>query len=92
MLRTHITKHLQRLWQTLILSRSRIDPRLPGERALADRPLPAAGPLPERVVNVQIDVQAVDEELAVSWVNADGLAEVLRETRSQCKSNAKTPG
>lgn len=58
-----------------------IDPRLPGERAnnLLLLPPQGAGVPPERIVKVQIDVQAVDEELPVSWVNAHGLAEVLKE-------------
>lgn len=38
-----------------------------------------AGVPPERIVKVQIDVQAVDEELPVSWVNTHALAEVLKE-------------
>lgn len=54
-----------------------IDLRLPGEST--GRPLlPPAGLLPERVVNVQINVQSVDEELPVSWVNTDGLTEMLK--------------
>lgn len=54
-----------------------IDLRHPGEST--DRPLlPPAGFLPERVVSVQINVQPVDEELPVSWVNTNSLAEMLK--------------
>lgn len=54
-----------------------IDLKNPGEST--DRPLlPPAGFLPERVVNVQINVQPVDEELPVSWVNTNSLAEMLK--------------
>lgn len=42
-------------------------------------PPQGAGVPPERIVKVQIDVQAVDEELPVSWVNTHALAEVLKE-------------
>ncbi len=71
---------------TGLLSQS-IDVRLPGESA--GRPLlPPAGFLPERVVNVQINVQAVDEELSVSRVNTDGLTEMLKE---QAQSVSRKP-
>lgn len=49
------------------------------EQPAAAAPPQGAGVPPERIVKVQIDVQAVDEELPVSWVNAHGLAEVLKE-------------
>lgn len=51
-----------------------IDLKLPGKRKQNLLLVP-----PERIVKVQIDVQAVDEELPVSRVNTHGLAEVLRE-------------
>lgn len=35
--------------------------------------------LPERIVNVQINVQSVDEELPISRVNTNGLTEMLKE-------------
>lgn len=64
-----------------------IDLRLPGESA--GRPLlPPAGFLPERVVNVQINVQSIDEEFPVSWVNTNGLAEMLKE---QAQSVSRMP-
>lgn len=66
------------------------EPIHPGESP--GRPLfPPAGFPPERIVNVQINVQSVDEELPISRVNTDGLTEMLTEQVQSVKSNAKTP-
>lgn len=49
--------------------------------------LRSAGFLPERVVNVQINVQSVDEELPVSRVKTNGFTEMLKEQaqRVECQ-------
>lgn len=65
--------------ELILLQQSKsIDLRLPGE-SLNNLLLPPAGVLPERIVNVQINVQTVDEELPISRVNTDGLTEMLKE-------------
>ncbi|TNN43962.1 hypothetical protein EYF80_045847 [Liparis tanakae] len=52
---------------------------------------PPAGFPPERVVNVQINVQSVDEELSVSRVYADGLGESLKEQAQRFLVECQSP-
>lgn len=64
--------------------------RLPAE-SISELLLPPAVPLPERVVNVQINVQSVDEELPVSWVNTNCLTEMLKEQTQSVSRMPKPP-
>lgn len=43
----------------------------PGRPALA-------GFSPERVVNIEINVESIDEELTVSWMKTNGFTEMLK--------------
>lgn len=47
--------------------------------------LPPAGFLPERVVNVQINVQSIDEELPISRVKTNGFTEMLKAQKVECQ-------